>query len=249
VTGRLGAAAAGDRDPRAALTVGQLVRAAADSFHDADAIVLGEDRLSYAELDRRSRRLARGLLARGVTEGTRIGFVYGNSPGWVVTFAAISRIGAIAVPLSTFYRGPELARVLRHGDVAGLILVRSHLGHDYLETLADGLPGLAGVGSPELALAEAPFLRWVVSADAAPAWATWVHGPGWLTAGGVRRSMKPCWPRRRPPYPLMTWPSRSGRRGRARCPRAFPIPTRRCWRRPRSWRNVPPSPRARSTRP
>jgi non-ribosomal peptide synthetase component E (peptide arylation enzyme) len=75
VTGRLGAAAEADRDPRAALTVGQLVRAAADSFHDADAVVLGEDRLSYSELDRRSRRLARGLLARGVTKGTRIGFV------------------------------------------------------------------------------------------------------------------------------------------------------------------------------
>jgi acyl-CoA synthetase (AMP-forming)/AMP-acid ligase II len=143
--------------------VGQLVRAAADSFQDAGAVVLGEDRLTYSELDRRSRRLARGLLALGVTKGTRIGFVYGNSPDWVVTFAAISRIGAIAVPLSTFYRGPELARVLRHGDIAGLILVRSHLGHDYLDTLADGLPGLAGAGSPELALAEAPFLRWIVS--------------------------------------------------------------------------------------
>jgi acyl-CoA synthetase (AMP-forming)/AMP-acid ligase II len=166
------------RDPRAALTVGQLVRAAANTYSDADAVVLGEDRLSYRELDRRSRILARGLLARGVTKGSRIGFVYGNSPDWVVTFAAISRIGAIAVPLSTFYRGAELARVLRHGDIAGLILVRSHLGHDYLETVADGLPGLAGAGSPELALAEAPFLRWVVSSGALP---TWAHGPDWLT--------------------------------------------------------------------
>jgi len=38
VTGRLGGAAAADRDPQAALTVGQLVRAAADSFHDADVV-------------------------------------------------------------------------------------------------------------------------------------------------------------------------------------------------------------------
>jgi acyl-CoA synthetase (AMP-forming)/AMP-acid ligase II len=177
VSSRLGGAEAG-RDPRAALTVGQLVRAAADSYSGADAVVLGEDRLSYSELDRRSRSLARGLLARGVAKGTRIGFVYGNSPDWVVTFAAISRIGAIAVPLSTFYRGAELARVLRHGDIAGLILVRSHLGHDYLETVADGLPGVAGADSPELALAEAPFLRWVVSSGELP---TWAHGLDWLT--------------------------------------------------------------------
>jgi acyl-CoA synthetase (AMP-forming)/AMP-acid ligase II len=171
--------------------VGQLVRAAADRFSGADAVVLGEDRLSYAELDRRSRSLARGLLARGVTKGTRIGFIYGNSPDWVVTFAAIARIGAIAVPLSTFYRGGELARVLRHGDIAGLIAVRSHLGHDYLAAVADGLPGVAEAGSPELALAEAPFLRWVVSSGAPPAappwraWParpTWAHGLDWLTA-------------------------------------------------------------------
>jgi len=178
MSNRLDGARPANRGPRGALTVGQLVRAAADSFQDAAAVVLGEDRLTYSELDRRSRRLARGLLARGVTKGTRIGFVYGNSPDWVVTFAAISRIGAIAVPLSTFYRGPELARVLRHGDIAGLILVRSHLGHDYLDTLADGLPGLAGAGSPELALAGAPFLRWIVSSGELP---TWAHRLDWLT--------------------------------------------------------------------
>ena len=169
MSSRLGGATEAGGDPRAALTVGQLVRAAACRFSGADAVVLGEDRLSYAELDRRSRSLARGLLARGVTKGTRIGFIYGNSPDWVVTFAAIARIGAIAVPLSTFYRGGELARVLRHGDIAGLILVRSHLGHDYLAAVADGLPGVAEAGSPELALAEAPFLRWVVSSGAPPA--------------------------------------------------------------------------------
>jgi non-ribosomal peptide synthetase component E (peptide arylation enzyme) len=71
-------AAEPDRDPRAALTLGQLVRAAANSYGDADAVVLGEDRLSYRDLDRRSSSLARGLLARGVTKGSRIGFVYGN---------------------------------------------------------------------------------------------------------------------------------------------------------------------------
>jgi acyl-CoA synthetase (AMP-forming)/AMP-acid ligase II len=180
VSGRGQAAEAG-RDPRAALTVSQLVRAAADRYADADAVVLGQDRLSYSELDRRSAGLARGLLARGVTKGTRIGFIHGNSPDWVVTFAAISRIGAIAVPLSTFYRGRELARVLRHSDIAGLILVRSHLGHDNLAGLAGCLPGLAEAGSPELTLASAPFLRWVVSSGELPAW---TRGLDWLTVAG-----------------------------------------------------------------
>jgi acyl-CoA synthetase (AMP-forming)/AMP-acid ligase II len=189
VSGRGQAAEAG-QDPRAALTVGRLVRAAADRYAGADAVVLGEDRLSYTELDRRSRNLARGLLARDVTKGTRIGFIYGNSPDWVVTFAAIARIGAIAVPLSTFYRGRELARVLRYGDIAGLILARSHLGRDCLAEVARALPGLAEADSPELALAEAPFLRWVVSSGEPPAmppWRAWparpawAHGTDWLT--------------------------------------------------------------------
>jgi acyl-CoA synthetase (AMP-forming)/AMP-acid ligase II len=154
--------------PGKAETFAQLIRAAAAAYGDAVAVVLedGEDVVSaitYRELDRRSALLARGLIARGIGKGARVGFVHGNGPDFAVALAAISRIGAIAVPISTMIRANELVRVLRQSDVQGVILQRTMLGKDFVERMLDALPELDGQDSGALRLAKAPYLRWIVS--------------------------------------------------------------------------------------
>jgi acyl-CoA synthetase (AMP-forming)/AMP-acid ligase II len=154
-------------DPRSARTMPELLRAVACAYGDAPAVTLAaetipDDAVSFAELESRSARLARGLIARGAGKGTRIGFIYGNSPNFALMFAAISRVGAIAIPISTLVRGNELVRILRQSDVAGLIVQRSLLGKDYAERVAEALP-LDGQTEPQLMLPQAPFLRWIVS--------------------------------------------------------------------------------------
>jgi acyl-CoA synthetase (AMP-forming)/AMP-acid ligase II len=154
--------------PETATTMAQLVRAAAAAYGDDPAVVLHgdsipDDTASYRELDQRSAALARGLLARGVGKGSRVGFIYGNSPTFAVLLAAISRIGAVAVPISTLIKAEELVRVLRRSDVAGLIVQRSLLGHDYVERLIEALPELAADGSGDLHLSRTPYLRWIAS--------------------------------------------------------------------------------------
>ena len=67
-------------------------------------IALGDQRISYAEASQRSARLARGLLAEGAGKGTRIAILMPNGPDWVVAWLAVARIGAIAVPLNTFFQ-------------------------------------------------------------------------------------------------------------------------------------------------
>jgi acyl-CoA synthetase (AMP-forming)/AMP-acid ligase II len=157
-------------DPRAAATVAQLVRAAAAAYGDETAIRLASEdgaveTASFAELERRSAQVARGLIAHGVGKGSRIGFIFGNGPSFAVMFAAIARIGAVAIPISTMIRANELVRVLRQSDVAGLIVQRQFLGNDYAARLCEALPGLAGSG-PELRLGQVPYLRWIVSEGA-----------------------------------------------------------------------------------
>ncbi len=154
--------------PVAATTFPQLIRAAAAAYGDDPAIVLKADSIpddaaSFGELDARSAQLAKGLIARGVGKGHRIGFIYGNSPQFAVILAAIARIGAIAVPISTLIKSNELVRVLRQSDVGGLIVQRSLLRHDYAERLCEAMPGLREQTSPDLRLPEAPYLRWIVS--------------------------------------------------------------------------------------
>ncbi|MDE2301557.1 MAG: acyl--CoA ligase, partial [Sphingomonadales bacterium] len=148
-----------------AATMPQLVRAAAAAYGEAVAIRLNGETIpdaqaSFRELDERSAALASGLVARGVGKGARVGFIAGNGPFFAVAFAAIGRIGAVAVPISTMIRANELVRVLRQSDVGGLIVQRRFLGNDYATRLTEALPALAESG-PALRLAAAPFLRWV----------------------------------------------------------------------------------------
>jgi acyl-CoA synthetase (AMP-forming)/AMP-acid ligase II len=135
-----------------------LIRHLAERHRDKTLIALEDERLSYAEADDRSARLARGLLARGIAKGTRVAILMPNGPDWVVAWLAVTRVGAIAVPLNTFFQARELAWILRHADVDTLLCVASFLGNDYLERLETALPGLCDSRAP-LALRGAPYLR------------------------------------------------------------------------------------------
>ncbi|WP_091147729.1 class I adenylate-forming enzyme family protein [Novosphingobium sp. CF614] len=159
---------AGQGIPGSARTFPRFVRAAATAYGDAVAVLLedGEravESITFREWDERSALIARGLLARGIGKGARIGFIHGNGPGFVVMLAAISRIGAVAVPISTMIRAGEMVRVLRQSDVHGLVMNRSMLGKDYVERILEALPELQGQESGSLRVARAPYLRWIVS--------------------------------------------------------------------------------------
>ena len=139
-------------------TVPGFLRHIAAEYGELEALALGDDRLTYAGLEQRSARLADALLAEGLGKGSRVGLLMKNAPDFAVTLMAAARIGAVAVPLSTLYQAPELARVLRHADIDTLFTDARFLGHDYLSRLESALPGLARAGAP-LRLEDAPYLR------------------------------------------------------------------------------------------
>ncbi len=142
-------------------TIPEFLRTRSERFGARPLIVLGERRLGYREADAQSARLARGLLASGVTKGARVGLLAPNGPDWVVGFLAAARIGAVVVPLNTFYKPRELGWVLRHADVHTLLCVPRLLGNDYLERLEACAPGLASQKADAIAVPELPYLRQV----------------------------------------------------------------------------------------
>lgn len=153
-------------DPKSAKTFPQMIRAAAAAYSDDLAVTLQSETIpnefiTFAGLERQSAELARGLLARGVGKGSRIGFIYGNGPSFAVMLAAVARIGAVATPISTMIRSNELVRVLRQSDISGLIVQRNLLGYDYAERLCEALPALRD-GAPDLRIATVPYLRWII---------------------------------------------------------------------------------------
>jgi acyl-CoA synthetase (AMP-forming)/AMP-acid ligase II len=131
-------------------------------FADHPLVVANGERITYGDAEARSRRLACGLLADGITKGTRVGILMPNGIDWVVTWLAAARIGALVVPINTFYQVRELAHVLRHADVEQLLMHPRFLKHDYLERLEAVTPELAAAdGRRPLRLASMPFLRTV----------------------------------------------------------------------------------------
>jgi acyl-CoA synthetase (AMP-forming)/AMP-acid ligase II len=169
-------------DPTTARTLPQFVRALGAAYGDRPAVLRGDESLTYHELDERSARLAAALLRRGVAKGTRVGIIYSNSPRWLVWWAAVTRLGAVAVPLSTFLKPPELARVVRHADLHGVVSEPGFLTQDFVNNFEEAFPAL-NESTPDLQIVDAPFLRWVlIDADQAPAWA---RSPEWLEPLGT----------------------------------------------------------------
>jgi acyl-CoA synthetase (AMP-forming)/AMP-acid ligase II len=159
-----------DHDP----TVAALLRHAAVQHPDALAVATPEVRLNYADIADRSRRLAATLVEYGVGKGTIVGVLLPNSAEWVIAWAAVTRIGAIAAPVNTFYAAPELGTMLRHADVRVLVTCPSFGAHDYLDRLTTIAPELSKATAPQpLLLPSLPQLRHVLVWDEqAPAWAT-----------------------------------------------------------------------------
>jgi acyl-CoA synthetase (AMP-forming)/AMP-acid ligase II len=168
--------------PHQATTIPEWLDALTAEFGDADCVTSESGSLSFRCLDDASAALARGLLARGVGKGTRVGLLLGNGVEWVIWWAAISRIGALCVPLSTFLQPAELGRVVRHGDLHLLATTRHFLGRDFEQIVADALPSLARAAEPELVLPEAPYLRSIVLDESDAAWAL---APNWLLDAGA----------------------------------------------------------------
>jgi acyl-CoA synthetase (AMP-forming)/AMP-acid ligase II len=154
----------------------EFIRSLLERYSSNDLIVYEGQRLTYGEAAAQSAVLARGLLASGVGKGSRVGLLMPNSPDFVVAWLAAARIGAIIVPINTFYKPKELAFVLHHADIQVLLTADKLLSNDYLERLETCIPELLPqTGGPAannpLFLPEFPFLRQIyVWGDCSRTW-------------------------------------------------------------------------------
>lgn len=153
-------------------SVGALLAALTEPFGDLPAVLDAAGSMTFADLDRRTARIGRGLLASGVAKGARVGILMPNSGDFVAALLAVTRVGGVAVLMSTVASGPELAYMIRTADIDTLLMADGYLGKDFTGIVETALPSLAGSARRDrLLIAEAPFLR-----------AIWVWGkrqPGW----------------------------------------------------------------------
>ena len=122
------------------LTIAGLLQRNAKDHGDVPALISDTARLSWAELDERSRQCAAALVDRGVRRRTRVGLLAPNGLDWAVIAFAALRIGAVLVPLSTLLKAPELEQQLRIARVERLVLAGEVRGRRLHEEFAALLP-------------------------------------------------------------------------------------------------------------
>ena len=155
-------------------TLGDLLQRSAVRRPDRTALVHGEVRLTYAELDATVNRTANALADRGVGKGDRIALLSHNDHAYVVVTFALARLGAIAVPVNFMLQAGEVAYILEHAGAVGFVVEGALLPvAEEALTLADPEPamtvrGVIAAGGATLSGGWETVEGWAGHTDAAP---------------------------------------------------------------------------------
>lgn len=132
-------------------TLGWILRHRAEADGERTYMRVGDGAYSFAETERLSRELARGLAARGIGLGDFVAMMLPNSAAFVLAWYASVLRGAAMVPINPQYRGFILDAPLRETKARGIVIDRSLV--PALETLdpevAAQLEWVAVVGGVE----------------------------------------------------------------------------------------------------
>lgn len=139
---------AGETDvPLLEQTIPDNLDATVAAFGDREALVDVAQgiRWTYAEFGAEVGRLARALLASGITKGDRVGIWAPNCAQWTVVQYATAKIGAILVNINPSYRTHELEFVLKQAGISGIFLAESFKTSDYVAMLDEVRASCPGV--------------------------------------------------------------------------------------------------------
>ncbi|PTB83649.1 long-chain fatty acid--CoA ligase [Sulfurovum lithotrophicum] len=91
------------------------------------ALLLNDDKITYGEVKEAVDKLAAYLSGKGVKEGDKVALFLRNSAEFIYAIFAVSKLGAILVPINTFLKSEELSYILE--DSGSSILIASAI-HD-----------------------------------------------------------------------------------------------------------------------
>ena len=146
-----------------ATSLGDLLLIAADRNPDRMAVILPNERRSYAEIRDAALARALSLQSLGVGPGDHVGLLLPTGMDFIETLFATALLGAVAVPVNARYMPPELAYVIENADLK-VLLTTDKIAEavNFVERLHLAFPKLAEADAQGLDLSDAPRLRHVV---------------------------------------------------------------------------------------
>jgi long-chain acyl-CoA synthetase len=162
------------------------VRDAAQRRPEAPAVVDGDVRLTWADLDDAVDRAAAGYAARGLVPGDRVAVQLPNGVAWLGAVLGALRAGLVVVPVNTAFTDPELEYVLADSGAA-LLVADAERPPVAGVPVCDGPPEGDGPAAPEPDRdpAAPAFLAYTSGTTGRPRGAI-------LTSGALRANQEQC---------------------------------------------------------
>ena len=102
-------------------TLGRMLETVARAHRRKEALRFGDRTISFRELEENASKTANGLAGLGLGPGDRIALMLPNIPEFVYAFFGIQKLGAVAVPFNTLYKGREILHILNDSEARALI--------------------------------------------------------------------------------------------------------------------------------
>ena len=96
------------------------IEAWATSTPQAPALFMDQEVIRFKDLNCRINRVANGLQELGIKKGDRVAIMLPNIPEFVYAFAGTLKLGAVAVPFNTLYKGGEILHILKDSGAKAL---------------------------------------------------------------------------------------------------------------------------------
>ena len=122
------------------MNVGALLTANSVRFSQKYALIEGEKRVTYCELNRRVNRLANKLFSLNLKKGDTASIHLKNSVEFVEIYFALSKLGVVIVPINWRLKGKELVHIVTHSDSRFLFFDDTTLAN--VEPLREDLEGV-----------------------------------------------------------------------------------------------------------
>ncbi|HEY0970799.1 MAG TPA: AMP-binding protein [Gemmatimonadales bacterium] len=125
-----------------AWTLADLFGRRAAEHAERTLMVAGGRSISYGQVEQQAEAVAAALAELGVEAGDRVAVNLPNCPEWLIALLALSRLGAVVVPVNPRLNYHELKYQLRHAEVAAVFTVERSRGVDFLQLFEDMLAEL-----------------------------------------------------------------------------------------------------------
>jgi len=125
------------------LTIASILAESAVRHADRTAVVLGDLRLTYAQLWAHSLQYAAVLREKGIGPGDKVAMLLPNTPHFPLTYFGTLALGAVAVPVHALLKAEEIQYVLEDSGAKALVCAAPLLGEGAKGAELAGIPVLA----------------------------------------------------------------------------------------------------------